>query len=37
MLLEVSWLGVRCMLHDEGLAMGCVGGFWLYLRVRRGG
>ena len=34
---ENSWLGVRRMLRNEGLVMGCVGGYLLYSRVRRGG
>jgi len=33
---ECSWLGVRRMLRNEGLAMGYMGEL-LYLRVRRGG
>jgi len=33
---ESRWLGVRRMLRNEELVMGCVGGYLLYSRVRRG-
>jgi len=32
-----QWLGVRRMLSNERLAMGCVEGYLLYSQVHRGG
>jgi len=32
-----QWLGVRRMLSNKTLVMGCVEGYLLYLRVDRGG
>ena len=34
---ESSWLGVCHMLPNEGLVVGCVGGYLLYSRVCRKG
>jgi len=31
-----QWLGVRCMLSNKRLAMGCVEGYLLYSQVHSG-